>query len=108
MQICIRALDRIVMQFGTSLGKLEGCDITELTEGEADALKAALAEPNGGVVVNADRTFTALAAPPPGPPPPDPDEELRLAIEGASSLTELKAALLGNTRAAAVKGRRIE
>lgn len=41
------------------------------------------------------------------PPEVDPDVELALAIAAATTLAELKAALLGQTRAAAVKGRKI-
>lgn len=105
MQISVRSPDRIVVQVGASLGGLVGCDVVDLTETEADALGAAIAQPNGGIVFNADRTFTALAAPAPEAPLPDPDDELAAAITASTTLTELKAALLGNTRAAAVKGR---
>jgi len=41
----------------------------------------------------------------PPPPPPDPDEELAKAIEAATTLDELKAALLGRLGKAKVAGR---
>lgn len=53
----------------------------------------------GAVVASTDPT--------PPPPPPDPDEELAAAIQDAATLDELKAALLGKSTPAAVRGRRV-
>jgi hypothetical protein len=39
------------------------------------------------------------------PEPPDPDEELAVAIQAATTLDELKTALLGNGKLARVKGK---
>lgn len=47
-----------------------------------------------------DRTV----APPAPPPPVDPNAELHAAITAATTLDELKAALLGRTRPGAVRG----
>lgn len=105
MDASVRRADRVVVQVGESLGERDDADIVTFTDAQAADLATLLAQPNGGVVLNADGTLTALPAPTPPTPPPDPDDELAQAIAAATTLNELKAALLGHTTAAAVKGR---
>lgn len=52
-----------------------------------------------------DAAQSVVDAHSPPPPPPDPDAELANAIEGASTLAELKDALLGNLGQGRAAGR---
>lgn len=66
-QIARRTSDRVVEQYGENIGDRVGCVIEAITDAQADDLRALFAAPNGGVIANADGSFTAL--PPPAPPP---------------------------------------
>ena len=72
---------------------------------------AALAVPRTEVTVFKSDTDPAaqvtvtIPPSPSSPVPPDPDRELAAAIEGATTLAELKAALLGQKSQGKVKGR---
>lgn len=72
-----------------------------------------VAPPPGMVVVSiaheeVNGTITeVLTTEPAPPPPPDPDAELAAAIAAATTLEELKAALLGQGNNSAVRGKRV-
>ena len=105
MQISRRQSDGLIVQHGESVGEREGCDIVDLDDATAELVLAALAQPNGGVTITKDhKTVNALPAPAPAPVS-DPDADRRTAIEAATTLNELKAALLGTNRPARVAGR---
>lgn len=66
----------------------------EIEQSEYDSLKSTILAYNA-----------TIPAPTPPEPPIDPDGELSAAISAATTLAELKAALLGQRSEAAVKGR---
>lgn len=61
-------------------------------------------QPTNGAVPTESR----LVRPTPVPAPLDPDDELASAIEAATTLTQLKDALLGKMRPARVRARAVE
>lgn len=65
-QASVRTSDRLVLQLGRGVGERDGCEIVDLTDEKYAELQAALAQPNGGVLLAADGTITVL---PPVPPP---------------------------------------
>lgn len=73
-----------------------------LVEGDGAELWLTLAD---DVAITLVDTIVAAHDPTPAPPPPDPDVELALAIDSATTLAELKAALLGKTRPGKAAGR---
>lgn len=80
-------------------------------EAQACADEHAATETGGALyeVIEEERDgVPAYVEPLPAEPVADPDAELALAIESATTLAELKKALLGQTKAAAVKGRTVE
>lgn len=74
----------------------------ELVEG--DGAKLWLTFPDNVDQAAVDKVVTAHDPTPP-PPPADPNVELEQAITAATTLEELKAALLGKTRSAKAAGR---
>lgn len=93
MRIIVRNDDNAVLMYSED-GKPEADDTQtaiDLSDDQADALRAVLSQPNGGVTFDGT-TFTALPEPPP-PPPPTPEQ--RLAAAGLT-VVELKT-LLGLT-----------
>lgn len=86
-QIARRTSDRVVEQYGVGIGERAGCVVEPITDEQYAALMAALAQPNGGTVANADGTFTALPAPPPRAPDPQiaTDKNTVAAFMGATS-----------------------
>lgn len=90
MRIVTRNADNVVVMYSDG-GKPEAAaDQTahDLTEAQAEACRAVLAQPNGGVTFDGT-IFTALPEPPP-PPPPTPEQ--RLAAAGLT-VADLKALL---------------
>lgn len=73
-----------------------------IVEGDGERVRLAF---DGAVDEQTVRQVVGDHDPTPPDPPPDPDDELRAAIEGATSLNELKAALLGTNRPARVASR---
>lgn len=69
MEMSVRRGDGLVVQYGQSLGARDGCDLVPLTDGQWTSLQALFGQPNVGVVVNANGTFTALPVPVPTPNP---------------------------------------
>lgn len=65
MQAQVQTSDRLVLQSGQGLGERDGCVIVDLEDAQATAIRAALAQPNGGVTLAADGTIAALPAPQP-------------------------------------------
>ena len=59
-QIARRTSDRVVEQFGESIGERQDCVVESLTDPQYEALYALSVTPHGGIVANADGTFTAL------------------------------------------------
>ena len=90
MNIIVRNSDKLVVMFSED-GKPEASDAQtaiDLSDDQADAFRAALSQPNGGVTFDGT-AFTALPEPPP-PPPPTPEQ--RLAAAGLT-VADLKALL---------------
>ena len=75
------------------------CEVEEVRDGEQETTAE-----HHAAVVSAAEVESRKPAPVP-PPRPDPDVELANAIEAATDLASLKAALLGNKGAGMVKGR---
>lgn len=71
-QIARRLSDRIVEQYGQNIGERAGCVVEVITDAQADQLLALVSQPNGGIVANADGSFSALPYAPPPAPAPDP------------------------------------
>jgi hypothetical protein len=68
MQASVRRVDRVIVQVGLGLSSSDDCDVVALTDAQTAALEALAAEPNGGIVLNEDGTFTALRFVPVEPP----------------------------------------
>lgn len=79
--------------------------VPELVEGDGETCWITVADDADAELV---RQVVDAHDPTPPAPPPDPDEELAAAIEAATTIEELKHALLGNTRPARVAGRPTE
>lgn len=93
MRIIVRNDDNAVLMYSDD-GKPEASDTQtaiDLSDDQADAFRAALSQPNGGVTFDGT-AFTALPEPPP-PPPPTPEQKLAAA---GLTVAELKT-LLGMT-----------
>lgn len=67
MQILVRDSDRLILQYGQSLPPAgAGQSLEEVSDATRDALRAAYAQPNGGIAISADhQTITALPYVPP-------------------------------------------
>src|SRR5690348_6449079 len=83
MEICVRSSDNVIVQFGDSLGPLDGCTLVTLDDAAAETLMGLYASPNGGVSYE-DGTMTALAVPTP-PAKPDPLKTYRDALTTAAN-----------------------
>ena len=59
-QVARRTSDRVIEQYGDNIGARIGCVIEFITDAQVAELLALLAQPNGGVTLNADGTFSAL------------------------------------------------
>lgn len=78
--------------------------LTAVMSISGDGVELCLEVPDDADVAAIEAVIAAHDPTPP-PPPPDPDEELALAIEGAKTFDDLKAALLGKLRPGRVAGR---
>ena len=100
-------------QFGLPVDEVQAVETDGLTESQVDALRTAVdwagvppqtPQPSDVVIP----TGSGLVRPTPIPTPPDPDDELTQAIEGASTIAQLKDALLGRVRPARVRAETVE
>lgn len=73
MDASVRTLDHIVVQVGESIAQRDGCINVSFTQAQSDSFVSLQAQPNSGIVLNADGTLTALAASVPGTDPYAPD-----------------------------------
>lgn len=65
MNVSVRSADGVILQYGENIGDLLGCVTVALTSGQYASLLLLIASPNGGIILNADGSLTAL--PPPAP-----------------------------------------
>ncbi len=65
MQVSVRTADRVVLQFGSSLGPLNGAVIEDASETTIDQIRGALAQVqgDGAVVLSADHTSVTVLPP---------------------------------------------
>lgn len=115
-EVSVRTSDRVVEQIGTSLGQRDGCANENIDAATEQAIRDALAQPNGGVTLSEDHaTVTALPAAS-APARVDHSAELARAITAVDTslildvptkraIDALKAALLGEVRPGRVAGR---
>lgn len=84
-QASVQTSDRLVMLLGRCVGERDGCVIVDLTDEQYAELRAALAQPNGGVLMAEDGTLTVRD---PEPEVAIPTFEERIAAEVARVLAE--------------------
>ena len=64
MQVSVRTSDRVIVQFGSSLGASAGCAIEDVDDATTARIVTTAATRNGGIVLSADHaTVTALPVP---------------------------------------------
>lgn len=97
MQVLIRSTDRIVLQYGESIGELAGAVILEIDAQVLGRILVALALPNGGVRLELDLTVTTL---PPVLPPDLAALRSKIITLAQSSVGVTLDALSANQRAA--------
>jgi len=72
MQVQVRRSDGRIVQIGNGLGERDGADIVDISDETAEAIREAMAQPNGGITLIGDVVgiLPPVVLPPP-PPPPD-------------------------------------
>ena len=85
----------VVLDDGSMVYRVDDSD--EYVEDDADGNPVERTRPRDDVTIDADAVRSALAGHVPAAPTAEPDDALRTAIEAATDLVSLKAALLGST-----------
>jgi hypothetical protein len=87
VQASVRLVDRVVVQFGHSLGERDGCDVVDLTASQETALRVAADQPHSRIYLS---TAGAVTFDPPDPPPPLTPEQQAEQTRFGQAVTHLR------------------